>query len=211
MEWDRRLLQGFRAGEPQALAAVFRQHSAALLGRLRGAAWRSPAFASLRSPSELESVLLEVFARAFEPRAREVYDGLRPYELFLMGIARNVLRELARNREDPVSAETVELALQQEVGAGADSAEQEHEDRELEALMVRFREGLAAGDARLFALRFDDGLAQEEVAVRLSLTRIQLRRRELALKKRLLAFLKGHGYLSSMESTGWGFRRAGGT
>ena len=54
---------------------------------------------------ELENAIVEVFTRAFEPRARQVYDGQRPYESFLMGIARNYLLELMRNREHPAGLE----------------------------------------------------------------------------------------------------------
>ena len=38
-----------------------------------------------------------------------------------------------------------------------------------------------------------------------TLTRIQVRRRELGLKTRLLEFLQARGYLEGMEVKGWSF------
>jgi RNA polymerase sigma factor (sigma-70 family) len=211
MGWDRDLLARFRAGEPSALGEVFRQHSDLLVRRLRAAAWRGKGFDRLRSELELENTVLEVFARAFEPRARGVYDGVRPFEHFLMGIARNVLLEEARNREHPsgINGELeahIETALSQTPEVGL---EQQLVDRELEGLLAQFRHALNEQDAVIYQLRFGEELAQEEAAERMGLSRIQLRRRELALKKRLLDFLKLHGYLRDMQVTGWGFTRNG--
>jgi RNA polymerase sigma-70 factor (ECF subfamily) len=199
----------FREGAPDALAQVFRQHSEVLVKRLRAAAWRGKGFERLRSELELENTVLEVFARAFEPRARQVYDGIRPFEHFLMGIARNYLLEESRVRER-ASGINADLEQQLEHALGQDPApglEQELVDRELEGLLAGFREGLGEEDARLFQLRFTEELGQEDAAERMSLSRIQLRRRELALKKRLLEFLKARGYLRDLESEGWSFVR----
>lgn len=209
MVWDRNLLSGFRSGVPDALAEVFRQHAELLARRLRAAAWRGKGFERLKSEFELENAVLEVFARAFEPRARAVYDGIRPYEHFLMGIARNFLLEESRNREHPSGInrelnDTIERTLMQDAPA---DLEQGLVDRELTALLEQFTAALPKDDAALFDLRFTQEMGQEEAAEKLSLSRIQLRRRELAMKKRLLAFLKERGYLKELEATGWGFVR----
>lgn len=207
--WDTDLLARFRAGERRALEEVFRSHSVVLVRRLRAAAWRGKGFDRLRSELELENTVLEVFARAFEPRARGVYDGIRPFEHFLMGIARNVLLEEARNREQP-SGGAQELERQVEAALSGEpppDVEQQLVDGELEALLAQFRSGLAEEEARIYELRFVDELAQEDAAEKLRLSRIQLRRRELALKKRLLEFLKARGYLRDLHSSGWGFTR----
>lgn len=191
------------------MAEVFRQHSEPLVRRLRAAAWRGKGFERLRSELELENTVLEVFARAFEPRARGVYDGIRPFEHFLMGIARNVLLEEARNREHPSGGGTdFDRQLESALGDEAPpDAVQQLVDGELEALLAQFRRGLDAEEARIYELRFVDELAQEDAAQRLGLSRTQLRRRELALKKRLLEFLKARGYLRDLQSNGWGFTR----
>lgn len=213
MVWERGLLKRFREGAPDALAEVFRQHGDVLVRRLRAAAWRGKGFERLRSEFELENTVLEVFARAFEPRARQVYDGVRPFEHFLMGIARNFLLEEARCREQPSGINgdldrELERALAQDPQR---DVEQALVDRELEELLQRFKSALEPEDAQIYDLRFTQELGQEDAAEKMGLSRIQLRRRELALKKRLLEFLKDRGYLRDLEADGWSFRRSTGT
>jgi RNA polymerase sigma factor (sigma-70 family) len=203
MEWDSRTLQRFRDGEPQTLARVYQAHAEALARMLRGMAWRR-GFGQLKGALDLENTVLEAFARAFEPRARAAYDGVRPYGYFLLGIARNVLLEQSREREVAVGLEPYE-----EVGEVPEEGEgmaRMLEDREVEGLLAGFKEGLTAEERRLFELRFgEEGVAQEGVAEQLGLTRIQVRRRELGLKTRLLEYLQARGYLEGMEVKGWGF------
>lgn len=204
MRFDRALLQQFRAGDAAALAEVYRKHADALTRMLRAAAFRGQSFAVLRSSLEMENAIVEVFTRAFEPRARQVYDGQRPYELFLMGIARNYLLELLRNRERPVG---LELSAEVDAALSLDRADvhEELEDREVGALMARFRAELGEEEGRLFDLRYVEGLTQNVAAERLGQTRIQLRRREHKLRLRVLEYLKAHGYLGALTPTGWSF------
>ena len=136
-----------------------------------------------------------------------MYDGIRPYGSYLLGIARNVVLEQLRRRDLPAgldleAAAGLELAL--------DQGEQWHEDRELEALLEAFRRGLEEPEAKLYDLRFVEGLAQEDASERLGLSRIQLRRREKALKQKLLEHLHERGYLRDLQPDGWGFARARG-
>jgi RNA polymerase sigma-70 factor (ECF subfamily) len=202
--FDRVLLHQFRAGEAAALAEVYRQHADVLTRMLRAAAARGQAFVMLRSPMELENVIVEVFTRAFEPRARAVYDGQRPYEHFLMGIARNYLLELMRNRELPAG---LELSAEVDAALSLERADAHEalEDREVAELMARFRAGLGEEEGRLFDLRYVQGLTQNVAAERLGQTRIQLRRREHKLRLRVLEYLKLRGYLGSLTATGWSF------
>lgn len=209
MVLDRALLQRFREGDTGAMGEVYRQHAGVLTRMLRAAAHRGQSFSALRNAVELENAIVEVFARAFEPRARNVYDGQRPYEHFLMGIARNYLLELGRNRELPAG-----LTLEEDVDAallsldGADV--QAHlEDREVTELLRAFRAQLGEEEGRLFDVRYVEGVPQAPAAERLGQTRIQLRRREHKLRLRLLEYLKQHGYLGSVTANGWSFARAG--
>ncbi|WP_343073578.1 RNA polymerase sigma factor [Pyxidicoccus fallax] len=162
-------------------------------------------FSHLKSAMELENTLLETFARAFEPRTRAAYDGTRPYGHFLMGIARNVLLEQTRNRELAVGLEPFEQ--KGEVVEDGPGLAQLLEDREVEALVAGFKDGLNDEERRLFELRFGEGLPQETAASRMGLTRIQVRRREHGIKTRLLGFLQARGYLEGLESRGWSFFR----
>lgn len=205
MEWDDETLRRFREGHPDALGAVYRANAEGLARMLRAAAWRGGVFSHLKSAMELENLLLETFARAFEPRTRVAYDGARPYSHFLMGIARNVLLEQTRNREVAVGLEP--FAEQGEVMAEGSELAQTLEDREVEALVAGFKDGLTTEERRLFELRFGEGLAQETAATRMGLTRIQVRRREHGIKTRLLGFLQARGYLEGLEARGWSFFR----
>lgn len=153
---------------------------------------------------ELENAIVEVFTRAFEPRARQVYDGQRPYEHFLMGIARNYLLELMRNREHPAGLEVSE-ELDAALSLERVDVHEELEDREVGELMKRFRAELGEEEGKLFDLRYVEGLTQNVAAEKLGQTRIQLRRREHKLRLRVLDYLKAHGYLGSLTATGWSF------
>jgi len=206
--WDTDLLQRFRDGDPDALAEIFRAHAEGLTRVLRALVFRKE-FPRLRWQVDIENTVLETFARAFEPRARAVYDGVRPYSHFLTGIARNVLYEQARGREFASGLSPDELHRHPggaEPGLEASSAEL-YEDRELVILLEQFEGGLDADERSLFALRFDQSVPQESAAVQLGLSRIQLRRRELAIKKKLVEFLRVHGYLGEVELRQWTFVR----
>jgi RNA polymerase sigma-70 factor (ECF subfamily) len=202
MEWDERTLQRFREGHPETLGRVYRVHAEALARGLRAMAWRG--LGQAKGAWELENAVLETFARAFEPRTRAAYDGVRPYGHFLVGIARNVLLEQSRQREVAVG-----LAPFEETGEVPEEGEglaQALEDREVEGLLASFKGELTEEERQLFELRFgEEELAQESAAERLGLTRIQVRRRELGLKTRLLEFLQARGYLEEMEVKGWSF------
>jgi len=207
MEWDPVLLQKFREGDPAALSEVFQAHVDALTRVLRARAHQGGAFAHVRAAMEIENVVFETFARAFEPRARATYDGIRPYGYYLLGIARNVALEQLRRRDLPAGLDFEEVA-------GAElsdtQGEQLHEDRELEGLLEEFRRGLKGPEAQLYELRFVESLPQEDASARLGLSRIQLRRRERALKQRLLEHLHARGYLRDLQPDGWSFVRVRG-
>jgi len=205
MEWDARTLQEFRDGDPETMGRVYRAHAEGLARKVRAMAWRVQ---RVSGALEVDNTVLETFARAFEPRARAAYDGVRPYGHFLVGIARNVLLEQQRHREVAVGLAPFEEA--DEVAEGGEDLSQTLEDQEIEALLARFKQGLSGEERALFDLRFgDEGLAQEGAAERLKLTRIQVRRRESGLKVRLLEFLQACGYLQGLEAKGWSFFKRG--
>jgi RNA polymerase sigma factor (sigma-70 family) len=214
-EWDQERLRRFREGAPEVLGEVYRAHAEPLARALRSLAFRGRGFAHLQGALEVENTVLETFARAFEPRTRLAYDGVRPYAQFLIGIARNVVLEQSRTREvvaglgpqDEGSTVDWELGA---VSSTGESLEQQLEDQEMEALLVNFKQGLSPEERELFELRFTEGLAQESAAERVGLTRIQVRRREKGLKQRLLEFLQARGYLQNIQSKGWGFLKGRG-
>src|SRR5262249_47320485 len=136
MEWEPALLRRFREGDPPALSEVFRAHVDTLARVLRARAHQGGAFALMGGAVEIENVVFETFARAFDPGPRSMYDGIRPYGHYLLGIARNVVLEQLRRRDLP-SGLDLEAAARTELSQ--DQGEQWHEDRELEALLEAFR------------------------------------------------------------------------
>ena len=92
---DRQRLEAFRRGEKETLGLVYRHYAAALSRRLAGGiqleAGNQRLRAELNGWCDIEAILQETFVRAFSPKARGAYDGLRPYSAFLLGVARNVL------------------------------------------------------------------------------------------------------------------------
>ncbi len=213
-EWDQDRLRRFREGAPEVLGEVYRAHAERLARTLRAAAFRGRAFSHLRGALEVENVVLETFARAFEPRTRLAYDGVRPYAQFLMGIARNVTLEQARSREIVMGLgpqdEGSEMDWELGAAGSGEDLEQRLEDREVEMLLQAFKGSLTAQERELFELRFTEGLAQESAAERVGLTRIQVRRREKGLKQRLLEYLQARGYLQGIQVKGWGFLKGRG-
>jgi RNA polymerase sigma-70 factor (ECF subfamily) len=214
-EWDQERLRRFREGAPEVLGEVYRAHAEPLARALRAVAFRGRGFAHLQGALEVENTVLETFARAFEPRTRLAYDGVRPYAQFLMGIARNVVLEQSRSREvvAGLGPQDEGSTLDWESGAisgGQESLEQQLEDQEVEGLLKDFKEGLSSEERQLFELRFTEGLAQESAAERVGLTRIQVRRREKGLKQRLLEYLQARGYLQNIQAKGWGFLKGRG-
>lgn len=199
LEDNREWLDGFRSGAGWALAEVYRTYQEVTVRTLRRALRRQ---GMPSSDFELEQALSEVFRRAFEPKARARYDGVRPFEGFIVGIARNYLREIGRLREDAAGTADEVALLSPERDRGP---EDRSLDSELAALLDGYLATLAPEARTLYEYRFVEERSQEEVAAALGLTRIQLRRRELSLKRDLLRTLHRGGYLTQVRRRGWTF------
>lgn len=195
---DRELLAAFRDGRRDALERVYRQHAPEIARFLRhGFMYTSndqpTRYPGVQSTFELESLVQEVFARAFTPRARLAYDGVRPYGAFLTGIARNVLldqlRRQARHGEVISAPEVLDRTP-------AESPAETDDDRRGRELVIAFLETACDDrDRRLYALRYDRELSQIDAAAEAGLTRIQVRRWEWKFRERLLRFLKRADYV----------------
>jgi|SRR5579871_283673 len=198
---NRALLDGFRAGNPAALKSVYLHYQPRVAAFLRAgfsfaSGERRLRFRGYQSAFELEIAAHETMARAFLPSARLAYDGLRPFSEYVLAIARNyVLNQLRRNESLVLVGGSEELD-----GPPVESPAmpQPIEEREVERLLAAFLDGASPLERDLFRLRFRDERAQEDAARELGLTRIQLRRVEHKLKKRLLEHLKRNGYLADV-------------
>jgi RNA polymerase sigma-70 factor (ECF subfamily) len=197
---DRDELAAFRNGDRDALGRVYRRHVADVVAFLRTGFMyttndQPTRFQGVADSLELESLVQEVFARAFEPRTRLAYDGLRPYSAFLNGIARHLvldrLRKQARRGEILASPDQLDATVGEppDVEATAD----EKRGREL---VARFLETECdERDRTLYALRYERDLSQVDAARGAKLTRIQVRRWETKFRGRLLRFLMRADYV----------------
>lgn len=208
--WTRTLLRGFKAGERAALTEVYRAHAEEVAGLLRhGFAFdsggRQHRFVGYSSSFELQDVLHETFRKAFEPRARAAYDGIRPYGPYVRTIARNLVLRSFRAREVlfPVDEEGAyasedgpRVALPVDAGP---SPEREVHDRQVAALVAGFLASLGEAERRLVQLRFVEGLSQRDAAEALGLGRQRIRTQEKRLRQRLLTYLREHGEVSLVD------------
>jgi RNA polymerase sigma factor (sigma-70 family) len=196
------LLLAFRRGERAALEAVYKAYvdDVALLLRLGfvtgdDAKARVP---GLRDRQLLLDALQEVFARAFQERARLSYDGLRPYRPFLLRIARNLRIDQLRTdgRERPLSTlgagAEIDIDALIERDQPLDAASSPQAEREWQTLAERTQRYVEEldGEARTFVqLRFVDERSQEEVAALMGVSRRHVRTLEERIKAGLRRFL----------------------
>ena len=204
--WPVGLLRGFKTGERGALTQVYRMHAedVGLLLR-RGFSFDSGGqrhrFVGYGSGFELQDVLHETFRRAFEPKARASYDGIRPYGGYISTIARNlVLRSFrARERlfplaegERPMQATLAELDPRP-------SPERELHDAQVRELVGSFLAELEPRERRLVELRYVEGMSQRDAAVELGLGRQRIRTQEKLLRGKLLTYLREHGEVALVD------------
>lgn len=190
LQSDRALLDGFREGDPESLARVYRETvddvarlvhcGAALTGGRRVPGAGSP---------ELERELVqETYLRAFDPRARLAYDGLRPYRPYLLTIARNLLIDHWRKAGRELPDEGLDQVPVEPAAA--------EEDLDFAARLEATREYLRqlAPDTRAFVeARFEQGLSQREVVEKLGMTRWRARALEKKVQAGLVRHLKRAG------------------
>lgn len=194
---DREDLVAFREGNRDALERVYRRFVSEITAFLRrGFMYNVDAsmarFGGVRDSFELESYVQEVFTRAFEPRTRMAYDGVRPYGAFLIGIARHVvldhLRSTARHGEVITAPEVIDATA-----APQPITDDERRGRDL---IVAFLENECdERDRKLYELRYRGERTQHDAAAAAGLSRIQVRRWETKFRARLLRFLKRADYV----------------
>lgn len=223
---DRRLLEGFRRGETDALTAVYNEYAPALAAFLaRGFTFSSKGrllqFRGYHQPFDLENALQETFARAFSERARLSYDGLSPYKSYLTAIARNLVLSELRRREVAMSqlvhvredgeeiaprVADVDASAPGVMGATTSespqpSAEHEFMRQELLKLYRAFVGELDDKERGFFDARFEQRRTQVDAGAAVGLSHMQARTLEKKLRKRFLKFMHSHGYLEAYGGT----------
>jgi RNA polymerase sigma factor (sigma-70 family) len=197
---DREHLVAFREGNREALERVYHDHVAAVIRFLRNGFMyttndKPSRFPGMRDSFELESLVQETFARAFDPRTRLAYDGLRPYGAFLNGIAKNLvldrLRKQARHGEVLAEPDVLDAMAIEEP-----AIETNEDDKRARELVTGFLDKECDDrDRTLYTLRYERELSQVDAAAAAGLTRIQVRRWESKFRARLLRFLKRADYV----------------
>jgi RNA polymerase sigma factor (sigma-70 family) len=197
--WPRELLRGFKAGEREALTAVYRLHAEDVALLLRHgfgfeSGGRRHRFVGYGSGFELQDVLHETFRRAFEPAARDGYDGIRPYGPYVATIARNLVLRTFRAREIlfPLDGESSDGGVLAPVDL-APSPERAVHEGQVRELVAGFLATLEPDERRLIEARYVQGLSQRDAAELLNLGRQRIRTQEKTLRRKLLAYLREHG------------------
>lgn len=206
LETDREHLDAFRRGDRDALLQVYRAHvdEVELVVR-RGfvvginAEHRVP---GMGADDEVRDVVQEAFARAFAPKAREAYDGLRPYRPYLLRIVKNLMIDRARaSNRRPVLADARGVGdldaaihrnepLRHDAPMAADDAL--HWKRLREAYR-EYQESMDTEERELVRVRYEDGLSQRDAAEALGISRRRVRTVEDRVKDGLTRFLRERG------------------
>jgi RNA polymerase sigma-70 factor (ECF subfamily) len=196
---DRALLDGFRRGERAALERVYRAHVDEVIrlfrhGFVSGEA-RVQGLADLDACLDLTQ---DVFIRAFSPRARAGYDGLRPYGPYLARIAKNLWidRLRASGREVSLAAAAVDDGPAPEDHIGISEAPEPEVDLDRRRLDEATRAFLATQSEELqtfVRLRFVEERSQYEVLEAMKVTRRRVRTLEKQALSGLRAFLADRG------------------
>ncbi len=220
LEEDRALLEGFRRGDPEALAAVFRRYAPRVAEVLRhgftfNSGGRSCRFRGAHSTFDLEDRLHDTFARAFADRARDGYDGLTPYDRYLSTIAKNLVIDDFRRKERALvdydfldeAPHAVDFSQPIAPARPAD-AEALASDKELEALVSRFVDDLGTREREVYELRFLRGLQHKDIATRTGLSESKIKTSERRIRTKFFRMLKKNGYLTGYEKTGGGWLRS---
>lgn len=189
---DRALLDAFRRGDREALATVYFHYVADIAAMVRNGFSIPASGARVRGAGDEQTerdLVQEVFSRAFAPRARDAYDGLRPYGPYLRRIARNLMIDRARagDRSVPLDDSDAELVIAPEP-AETDAA-WAAQRRETVAYIASLSPELQS----LVKLRFEDELSQEQAAAALGISRRRVRTLEARIERGLRKVLRRAG------------------
>jgi RNA polymerase sigma factor (sigma-70 family) len=193
-EGNRPLLDAFRGGEREALRKVYVRYVTEVANFLRrGFTLAGPPPA--RVPGVADDARLgdgtqEVFVRAFGERARQSYDGLRPYRPFLLRIARNLrIDEVRASGRELLASGDDDFEPQADPSEAPPAPEEDVHWQGLSRLAREYIEGLDAEARRYVEARFVEELSQAEVAETMGITRRRVRTLEHDVQAGLKRFL----------------------
>lgn len=193
---DRPLLDGFRRGERAALSRVYFHYvdAVAMLARCGFVIDEGRRVPGAESADVERELIQESFARAFSPKGRQGYDGLRPYRPYLLRITKNLLIDRLRRRrpelsfDDPGAERLLEEAP---LGSPPEASPEEALHFGTLAQAARVFLGEASPELReLVRLRFEDDLSQEDTAAKLGISRRKVRTLEEKAQQGLKKYLQ---------------------
>ena len=189
---DRSLLDAFRRGDRAALETVYYHYVDDIAAVARHGFAIPATGARVRGATDEATerdLVQEVFTRAFAPRARDAYDGIRPYGAYLRRIARNLLVDRARaaGHTVPLDDEDAEIAIEPDTTES--DAAWIQQCRETAAYIA----SLAPELQQLVKLRFEDEISQNDAAAALGVSRRRVRTLEARIQRGLRKALKRAG------------------
>ncbi|OGQ89093.1 MAG: hypothetical protein A2289_22765 [Deltaproteobacteria bacterium RIFOXYA12_FULL_58_15] len=199
---DRERLAQFRRGETTTLARVFEHYAIDVAKALASGMTVVSQGQALRlkgtiSSFDLDDMVHETFIAAFADKARQSYDGLRPYKPYVLAIARNVL--LQSYRQDNRRQHLVDAWEQDHAAEMGPDPEESLAERQLKQLYVDFVSSLHEIDRVIMRLRFEEQVPRRRVSEETGLTAMQVRTREQKLKESFLKRMEGSGYLDTQQ------------
>ena len=147
------LVEAAKRGDRSAFAAIVERHQGAVYGYLR---------ARLLQPSDAEDLTQEVFLRCFAARAR--FDASSLIGPWLIGIARNLLREHARKAKRRKEIAWTELCLEVEQRTPPETTAQD----ELVSHLSGCIDSLGPSAREAIKLRYVAKLRLSEIGARLA-------------------------------------------
>ena len=223
---DRKLLTAFRAGDREALERVYSAYVESVTRLLRfgfsfNSGGRRCCFQGCRNEFDLEDRVHTVFLKAFSDRARLSYDGLSSYKGYLLTIARNIVIDDFRRKENTLMEYVIEEVRDQRpsrmeysatdpIGGDVALSGQPALDAEVSdvtRLVQLFRERLSTREQQIFTLRYERELDHQEIIDRLGLSPSQIKTSERRIREAFFAFMRKHGFFTGYESKRGGWLR----
>jgi RNA polymerase sigma-70 factor (ECF subfamily) len=198
---DRPLLDAFRRGDRAALEKVYFHYVdavAALVQRGFVIEARSLKVPGIGDPALQADLVQEVFIRAFAEGARASYDGIRPFQPYVLRIAKNLMIDRLRRAEPTVSIEPMAdvSAVLLDAAASAPEPEGDLDWQQLVAVTSEYVATLSPELREYIRLRFEEERSQDEVAAQMSVTRRRVRTLEGRAQTGLRKHLKRLGLLA---------------
>lgn len=212
-ENNRKLLDEFRKGQQNALSEVYYRcvDSVALVIRsgFQVSAKTGTRVPGISSMDLQRDLVQEVFVRAFSEKARLNYDGLRPYQPYLVQIGRNLLVDYWRKQGREISWEnnsnndsTRENSVESRYVTNLESVPPEDDLhwKTLKGATAKYVAALEPELREFVSLRFEEELSQYDLMKKLRISRWKVRRLEAKVQSGLMKFLKTQGLV--VKTTG---------